>query len=65
MLHRPTVVPVPAFGPKLLLGGERAEALLFAGQRVLPRALQADGYEFAHPTLDGPARWTRRDAADR
>jgi uncharacterized protein len=52
VLHRPSVVPVPAFGPKLLLGGELADALLFTGQRVLPTVLQASGYQFQHPTLD-------------
>lgn len=51
-VHRPAVVPVPMFGPKLLLGGELVEALLLASQRVLPTALQRSGYEFAHPTLD-------------
>jgi uncharacterized protein len=51
VLHRPTVLPVPAFGPKLLLGGERADALLFESQRVLPRVLQADGFEWRYPTL--------------
>ena len=52
VLHRPSVVPVPAFGPKLLLGGELADALLFTGQRVLPTVLQGAGYQFQHPTLD-------------
>ena len=56
VLRRPTVVPVPSFGPKLLLGGERAGALLLEGQRVLPRVLQADGYEFTHPTLERALR---------
>jgi uncharacterized protein (TIGR01777 family) len=56
VLRRPTIVPVPAFGPRLVLGGERADALLFEGQRVLPRRLLADGYTFAHPTLDGALR---------
>jgi len=51
-LHRPAIVPVPAFGPKLLLGSELADALLFTGQRVLPRALQRAGYQFRHPQLD-------------
>jgi uncharacterized protein len=51
-LHRPAVMPVPSFGPKLLLGGELADALLFTGQRVLPRALQRAGYQFRHPQLD-------------
>ena len=56
VLHRPTVVPIPAFGPKLLLGGELAEALLFAGQHVMPRRCVASGYEFHHPELVGALR---------
>ncbi|MFT3853951.1 MAG: TIGR01777 family oxidoreductase [Ilumatobacteraceae bacterium] len=52
-LHRPAVLPIPAFGPKLLLGGELADALLFSGQRVVPAALQSSGYEFQHPELAG------------
>jgi len=52
VLHRPSVLPVPRFGPSLLLGGELADNLLFTGQRVLPRALQASGYSFQHGTLD-------------
>ena len=51
-LHRPTVVPVPAFAPKLLLGPELAESLLFSSQRVLPKVLEASGYEFRHATID-------------
>ena len=50
-LHRPTLVPIPSFGPKLLLGGELVDNLLLAGQRVLPKVLLADGYTFQHPTL--------------
>lgn len=52
VLGRPTVLPIPSFGPKLLLGGELADALLFTGQRVLPKQLAASGYTFAHPTLE-------------
>lgn len=51
-LGRPSVVPVPSFGPKLLLGSELAEALLFTGQNVLPKVLQQSGYRFQHPRLD-------------
>jgi uncharacterized protein (TIGR01777 family) len=55
VLHRPTFLPVPKFGPKLLLGGELAENLLFTGQKVMPRVLDADGgFTFRHPEL-GPA----------
>ena len=52
VLHRPTFMPVPSFGPKLLLGSELAESLLFDGQRVLPDALLDAGYEFQHPDLE-------------
>lgn len=56
VLGRPAALPVPSFGPKLLLGGELADALLFDGQRVLPRALGADGFEFAHADLASALR---------
>ncbi|MEI8238731.1 MAG: TIGR01777 family oxidoreductase [Actinomycetota bacterium] len=52
VLHRPSKLPVPSFGPKLLLGSELADALLFTGQRVLPQVLGQQGYSFQHPTLD-------------
>lgn len=51
-MHRPSLVPVPAFGPRLLLGRELADSLLFTGQRVLPEVLATSGYEFHHPDLD-------------
>jgi uncharacterized protein (TIGR01777 family) len=50
-VHRPAFFPVPGFGPKLLLGSELADALLLTGQRVVPAALSADGFEFEHPDL--------------
>ena len=52
VLKRPSFLPVPAFGPKLLLGGELADALLFTGQKVMPRVLEGDGYSFAHRDLE-------------
>lgn len=51
-LHRPTIAPVPSFGPKLLLGSELAEALLFTSAKVLPAAAQAAGYQFKHSTIE-------------
>lgn len=53
-LHRPTVVPVPGFGPKLLFGGELVDELLLASQRVVPGRLEEAGFTFAQPEL-GPA----------
>jgi NAD dependent epimerase/dehydratase family enzyme len=56
VLGRPTVLPVPAFGPKLLLGAELAEQLLFTSARVLPSTLVDAGFEFTSPDLDGALR---------
>jgi uncharacterized protein (TIGR01777 family) len=56
VLHRPAVMPIPMFGPKILLGSELVETLLLGGQRVLPTALQRSGYEFHHATLDAALR---------
>lgn len=56
VLHRPTFLPIPKFGPRLLLGRELADNLLFSGQKVLPAVLQADDFEFSHAVLDGALR---------
>ena len=56
VLKRPAIVPVPTFAPKILLGGELADALLFTGQRVIPAALNASGYMFKHTTLESALR---------
>lgn len=49
-VHRPAVIPVPAFGLRLALG-EFAE-FLTASQRVLPQAMQQAGFEFRFPSID-------------
>jgi uncharacterized protein len=57
VLHRPTFLPIPRFGPKLVLGGELADNLLYAGQKVLPRVLDGDpGFTFRHPDLSTALR---------
>lgn len=56
VLNRPTFLPIPEFGPKLVLGGELADNLLFTGQNVVPSVLEQDGYTFQHPHLDGALR---------
>lgn len=50
-LHRPAVVPVPGFGPKVLFGGELVDELLLASQRVQPARLVDAGFTFAQPEL--------------
>src|SRR5712692_8955830 len=49
-MHRPAILPAPAFALKFVLG-EMAEALLLASQRVLPSRLQQLGYKFLHANL--------------
>lgn len=56
VLSRPAVLPIPAFGPKAVLGGELADALLFTGQRVVPAVLTSNGYTFRHRNLETALR---------
>jgi uncharacterized protein (TIGR01777 family) len=56
VLHRPAILPIPSFAPRLLLGGQLADALLFTGQRVVPAALQQSGFEFRDPELEPALR---------
>nr|WP_255711746.1 TIGR01777 family oxidoreductase [Corynebacterium yonathiae] len=51
-LHRPAIVPVPSFGPALLLGREGAQELALAEQRVAPTVLTQLGHTFRYPTID-------------
>jgi uncharacterized protein (TIGR01777 family) len=46
VLHRPAVVPVPALGPRLLLGEQGARELAAANQRVVPTKLEMLGHRF-------------------
>lgn len=55
VLHRPAIVPVPAFALRLLLG-EMADGTVLASQRVRPAVLTAYGFEFRHPTLSSALR---------
>ena len=52
VLHRPAVLPVPSFGPRLLLGGQGARELAEADQRVVPTKLTELGHRFRHATVD-------------
>ncbi|MGI8669248.1 MAG: TIGR01777 family oxidoreductase [Aridibacter sp.] len=56
VLHRPTILPVPAFGIKLLFG-EMGEKLLLEGCRVIPQKLLDAGFEFEHPKLEEAIRY--------
>ena len=51
VLRRPAALAVPRFGPRLLLGRELADELLFSSTRARPVALSDAGFEFHHPDL--------------
>jgi hypothetical protein len=50
-VHRPAVLPVPGFALRLALG--EMASMLVTGQRVVPAAARAAGYQFAHPEIAG------------
>ena len=56
LLHRPALVPVPGFAPRLLLGGEGAREIAEASQYVRPRRLIDAGHHFRHPELEAALR---------
>jgi len=56
-VHRPGVMPAPAFGVKLV-AGEFAEVIL-NGRRVVPAKLKQLGFAFAHADLAASARRSR------
>jgi len=56
VLHRPALLPVPAFGPRLLLGAEGAAELVQASQYVRPEALIGAGHHFRQPHLEQALR---------
>jgi uncharacterized protein (TIGR01777 family) len=56
VLRRPTVAPVPGFALAVLFGREMTKEMLLAGQRVLPARLQAAGFGFRHPDVEGALR---------
>jgi uncharacterized protein (TIGR01777 family) len=58
VLKRPTVMPVPTPALHVLFGKEMTKEMLLGGQKVLPEALDASGFTFTHPTLEGALRHT-------
>ena len=56
VLHRPALLPVPGFGPRLLLGEEGAREVATADQCVVPRCLVDHGHRFRRPKLEACLR---------
>lgn len=56
VLRRPTVLPVPRLGPRMLLGNQGARELAYASQHVLPERLRDAGHDFRTPELEQALR---------
>jgi uncharacterized protein (TIGR01777 family) len=55
VLHRPALVPVPAFALRLVVG-EMADVTLLKGQRVRPEVALSRGFQCRYPELEGALR---------
>ncbi|MCK4425775.1 MAG: DUF1731 domain-containing protein, partial [Deltaproteobacteria bacterium] len=53
-LKRPAILPVPGFVLKIAIGG--AAEIALEGQRVIPRILEKQGFDFNFPTLEEALR---------
>ncbi len=51
VLCRPTLIPIPSFGLRILFG-QMADELLIGGQKVMPGKLLAAGYKFQYADLE-------------
>lgn len=54
-IHRPALLPAPAFGIKMVLGGFSDEVL--TSKRALPAKLTASGFVHQDQTVDSALRW--------
>lgn len=55
VLHRPTVLPAPAFAMRLVMG-EMVDELVLTGGDIRPAVLEAAGFHFAHRTVEDGLR---------
>jgi uncharacterized protein len=56
VLRRPAFLPVPKAAPRLVLGKDLADALLFESQRVTPNVLKESQFAFESPELEPALR---------
>ncbi|MFP5255361.1 MAG: TIGR01777 family oxidoreductase [Acidimicrobiia bacterium] len=56
VLNRPAFLPIPSFGPKLVLGSELAETLLLESKRAQPEKLLQSGFHFDHDEVEQALR---------
>ena len=51
-LGRPTLLPVPAFALRMLVGGQMADEMLLGGAKIYPHKLQEAGFMFSYSTIE-------------
>ena len=51
-MNRPFLLRAPAWGLRLALGPDAADALLLSDMNVVPERLEASGFAFRHPTVE-------------
>lgn len=56
VLHRPSLVPTPGFGPRLVLGRQGADELVHTDQRVSSARAEQLGFTYSHPQLEAALR---------
>ncbi len=55
-LSRPAFVPAPGAALRMIMGAEKADELVLAGQNAVPNELAAAGFRWAHPEVEGALR---------
>ncbi len=55
VIHRPTLLPIPRFGPKILYG-EMGELLALGSLRVEPAKLREAGFDYHHTDVESALR---------
>ena len=55
VLNRPTLIPIPSFGLRMLFGS-MADELLISGQKVMPAKLSESAYKFKYRNLESSLR---------
>jgi len=63
VLHRPTAIPTPLAPLRARYSSELVEHLLLFSQRAIPAALDANGFAFAHTSLEDGLRAVLRKPA--
>lgn len=51
VMHRPTLLAVPRFALRMVLGSELVDEMVLTGQRAVPGVLFEQGYHFQHNTV--------------